>query len=198
MEKSRSAHVSRTTTETQIDITLSLDGEGSYTINTGVPFFNHLLELFAKHGRFDLTIHAEGDIEVDFHHLVEDTGIVLGEAFKKALGEKGGISRFASRCIPMDESLVQVCVDLSGRPYLHYGVELAEPVIVHFNAQLIEEFFRAFVNSSGITLHIDCIRGKNAHHVVEAAFKGFGRVLYDASEVLFSASEIPSTKGTLT
>ena len=198
MEKSRSAHVSRTTTETQIDIALSLDGEGSYTINTGVPFFNHLLELFAKHGRFDLTIHAEGDIEVDFHHLVEDTGIVLGEAFKKALGEKRGISRFASRCIPMDESLVQVCVDLSGRPYLHYGVELSDPVIVHFNAQLIEEFFRAFVNSSGITLHIDCIRGKNAHHVVEAAFKGFGRALYDASEVLFSASDIPSTKGTLT
>src|SRR5512139_3368449 len=132
MEKSRSAHVSRTTTETQIDVTLSIDGEGSYTINTGVPFFNHLLELFAKHGRFDLTIHVEGDIEVDFHHLVEDTGIVLGEAFKKALGDKGGIGRFASRYIPMDEALVRVCVDLSGRPYLHYGVELVEPAIVHF------------------------------------------------------------------
>jgi len=198
MEKNRSAHVNRTTTETQIDITLSLDGEGSYTINTGVPFFNHLLELFAKHARFDLTIHAEGDIEVDFHHLVEDTGIVLGEAFKKCLGEKGGISRFSSRCIPMDEALVRVCADLSGRPYLHYGVELDEPAIVHFNAQLIEEFFRAFVNSSGITLHIDCIRGKNAHHVLEAAFKGFARALYDASEILFPESEIPSTKGTLT
>jgi imidazoleglycerol-phosphate dehydratase len=198
MEKNRSAHVTRTTTETQIDITLNLDGEGSYTINTGVPFFNHLLELFAKHGRFDLTIHAEGDIEVDFHHLVEDTGIVLGEAFKKALGEKGGINRFSSCCVPMDEALVRACVDLSGRPYLHYGIELNDPVIVHFNAQLIEEFFRGFVNSSGITLHIDCIRGKNAHHVIEAALKAFGRAMFDASEVLFPASEIPSTKGTLT
>jgi imidazoleglycerol-phosphate dehydratase len=197
MEKNRSAHVARTTTETQVDVSLGLDGAGSYTVNTGVPFFNHMLELFAKHGRFDLNIHAEGDIEVDFHHLVEDTGIVLGEAFKKALGDKGGISRFSSRCIPMDEALVRVCVDLSGRPFLHYGVELEEPLIVHFNAQLIEEFFRAFVNAAGITLHIDRLRGKNAHHVVEAVFKACGRALFDASERMFAESEIPSTKGTL-
>ena len=197
MEQMRSAHVERQTKETQIDLTLNLDGEGSYTINTGIPFFNHLLELFAKHGRFDLTIHAEGDIEVDFHHLVEDTGIVLGDAFRKALGVKGGIRRFSSLCLPMDETLVRVCIDLSGRPYLHYGIDIDQPMVVHFDARLIEEFFRAFVIHAGINIHVDLIRGKNAHHVVEAAFKALGRALYDASEVVFPPGDIPSTKGTL-
>jgi imidazoleglycerol-phosphate dehydratase len=197
MNSERSAQITRKTGETEIDITLNLDGSGDYTINTGIPFFNHLLEIFAKHGRFNLNIHAEGDIEVDFHHLVEDIGITLGEAFSKSIRDKGGINRFSSSCIPMDEALARVCIDISGRPYLHYEVNLSSPVIVHFDTQLIEEFFRGFVHSAGVTLHIDSLRGKNAHHVVEAVFKAFARVLYDASEVVYPEGDIPSTKGIL-
>jgi len=193
----RTATVTRETKETQIEVQLNLDGQGVYTINTGIPFFNHLLELFAKHGRFDLTIHAEGDIEVDFHHLVEDTGITMGTAFKKALGAKGGIKRYSSMYTPMDEALLRASVDLSGRPYLHYGVEIHDPVVVHFNTNLIEEFVRAFVFSAEITLHVDLIRGKNAHHIVEAVCKGIARTLYEASEVLYPEDDIPSTKGVL-
>ncbi len=197
MSAPRTAKVTRETKETQIEVQMNLDGQGVYTINTGIPFFNHLLELFAKHGRFDLTIHAEGDIEVDFHHLVEDTGIVLGAAFKKALGKKGGIKRYSSTYLPMDEALVRTCIDLSGRPYLHYGVEIHDPVVVHFNANLIEEFLRAFVHNAGITLHVDLIRGKNAHHIAEAVCKGLARTLYEASELLFPDDDVPSTKGVL-
>jgi len=197
MGNGRTAQISRQTKETQIEVSLNVDGEGSYTVNTGIPFFNHLLELFAKHGRFDINLHAEGDIEVDFHHLVEDTGIALGEAFRSALGTKGGIRRFSWAAIPMDEALAQVCLDISGRSYLYYRVELADPYIVHFNANLIEEFFRAFANGAGMTLHVESIRGKNAHHVVEAVFKAFGRALFDASEVVFPENDIPSTKGVL-
>ena len=197
MDTARTAHVSRNTKETQIEIELNLDGEGAYTVNTGIPFFNHLLELFSKHGRFDLNIRAEGDIEVDFHHLVEDTGITLGDAFKKALGRKGGIKRFSWSFIPMDDTLVRVALDLSGRPYLHYNVSLNDPVIVHFNANLAEDFLRGFINSAGATLHIDLIRGNNAHHIVEAVFKSFALALYDASEVIYPEEDIPSTKGVL-
>jgi imidazoleglycerol-phosphate dehydratase len=193
----RTAKVTRETKETQIEVQLNLDGQGVYTINTGIPFFNHLLELFAKHGRFDLTIHAEGDIEVDFHHLVEDTGITMGMAFKKALGAKGGIKRYSSTYTPMDEALLRTSIDLSGRPYLHYGVEIHDPVVVHFNTNLIEEFVRAFVHSAEITLHVDLIRGRNAHHIVEALCKGFARTLYEASEVLYPEDDVPSTKGVL-
>ena len=197
MDTARTAHVSRNTKETQIEIELNLDGEGAYTVNTGIPFFNHLIELFSKHGRFDLNIRAEGDIEVDFHHLVEDTGITLGDAFKKALGRKGGIKRFSWSFIPMDDTLVRVALDLSGRPYLHYNVSLNDPVIVHFNANLAEDFLRGFINSAGATLHIDLIRGNNAHHIVEAVFKSFALALYDASEVIYPEEDIPSTKGVL-
>jgi len=197
MDTERTAHILRETRETKIEVDMNLDGTGSYTINTGIPFFNHLLEIFSKHSRFDLNIHAEGDIEVDFHHLVEDTGIAVGEALKTALGEKGGIKRFAWSYVPLDETLVRVCIDLSGRPYIHYEVKITEPIIVHFNAHLIEDFFRAFAHSAGVTIHVDLIRGSNAHHIVEAVYKAFARALYDASEIIYPQDDIPSTKGVL-
>lgn len=197
MDTERTAHIGRETRETKIEVDMNLDGTGSYTINTGIPFFNHLLEIFSKHSRFDLNIHAEGDIEVDFHHLIEDTGIVVGEALKTALGEKGGIKRFAWSYVPLDETLVRVCIDLSGRPYIHYEVEITEPIIVHFNAHLIEDFFRAFAHSAGVTIHVDLIRGSNAHHIVEAVYKAFAKALYDASEIVYPQDDIPSTKGVL-
>lgn len=197
MNGERTGNVARKTRETEIEATLNLDGGGNYTVNTGIPFFNHLLELFTKHARFNLDLHAEGDIEVDFHHLVEDVGITLGQAFKNAIGEKRGIRRYSTSYIPMDEALLRVCVDVSGRPYLSYRVEMKDPLIVHFNAQLVEEFFRAFAHTAGITLHVDCIRGANAHHIVEAAFKGFGVALAEATEVLYPEDEVPSTKGVL-
>jgi len=197
MESERKSHVKRNTKETQIEVDLNVDGSGVYTINTGIPFFNHLLEIFSKHSRFDLVLHAEGDIEVDFHHLVEDTGIALGEAFSTAVGTKGGISRFAWSYVPLDETLARVCVDLSGRPFIHYQVPIEQPMIVHFDASLIEDFFRAFAHSAALTLHVDLIRGTNAHHIVEAVFKAFSRALFDASEVVYSLDEIPSTKGVL-
>lgn len=197
MDDIRIGNVTRQTKETEVEATLNLDGEGSYTINTGIPFFNHLLELFTRHGRFNLNLHAEGDIEVDFHHLVEDTGITLGQAFKEAIGTKKGIRRYATAVIPMDEALVRVSIDISGRPYLYYDVSIDEPMIVHFNAQLIEEFFRAFVHNADLTAHIDAIRGKNAHHILEAAFKAFSVALREAVEVRDPGGEVPSTKGVL-
>ncbi len=197
MDDIRIGNVTRKTMETEIEVTLNLDGDGSYTINTGIPFFNHMLELFARHGRFSLDLHGEGDIEVDFHHLVEDTGITLGKAFREAIGTKKGIRRYATATVPMDESLVRVSIDISGRPYLHYEVSIEEPVIVHFNSQLIEEFFRAFVHNADITLHIDAIRGKNAHHILEAVFKAFSVALRDAVEIRDPGGDVPSTKGVL-
>jgi imidazoleglycerol-phosphate dehydratase len=197
METDRLATVSRETAETRIEATLNLDGAGTYTIDTGIPFFTHLLELFTKHGHFDLELRAGGDIEVDYHHLVEDTGIILGEAFKKAVGEKRGIRRYATVHLPMDEALARVCVDLSGRAYLSYQVKIEEPMVLHFNAQLAEEFFRAFAHNAEITLHVDLIRGRNAHHVVEALFKAFGVALSEASEIRHPGGDVPSTKGTL-
>jgi imidazoleglycerol-phosphate dehydratase len=197
MESRRLGKVSRKTKETEIEAILDIDGEGSFNINTGIPFFTHLLELFTKHGRFNIELRAEGDIEVDFHHLVEDIGIVLGQAFGEALGQKRGIRRYSWALVPMDETLVRVSIDLSGRPYLDYNVKIEEPLIVHFNAQLIEEFIRAFVHNASITFHLDLIRGKNAHHIVEAVFKAFGIVLREAAEVLFPGNDIPTTKGVL-
>jgi imidazoleglycerol-phosphate dehydratase len=197
MQGERISEIRRKTAETDITLRLDLDGTGKYRINTGVPFFNHLLELFTKHGKFDLEIKASGDVEVDYHHLVEDTGITLGDAFSKAIGKKGGIRRFASCYIPMDEALARVCLDISGRAYLSYEVEIPEPIILHFNAGLVEEFLRAFVHRSEINLHIDSIRGKNAHHIVEACFKAFGVALHDATRVTGLKEDIPSTKGVL-
>jgi imidazoleglycerol-phosphate dehydratase len=197
MKDARASEIHRKTKETDILITFNLDGSANYNISTGIAFFDHLLELFARHGRFDLDIEAKGDVDVDFHHLLEDTGIAFGDAFKKAIGKKAGITRFASSHIPMDDALVRVCIDISGRAFLSYNVEIKDPIIVHFNARLIEEFFRAFVHRAEINLHIDSIRGKNAHHIVEACFKAFSVALHDASRITGSTSEIPSTKGVL-
>ena len=196
MDIKREANIRRETGETEVEVSLNLSKKGGYNVNTGIPFFNHLLEAFAKHGGFNISIYAQGDIEVDFHHLVEDVGIVLGRAFTEALGEKRGIKRFATSYMPMDESLVRVSMDISGRPYLYYGVELENRMILHFDGTLIEEFFRAFVVNSGITMHVDLIRGKNSHHILEAVFKAFGKSLSEACE-LSEEEDVPSTKGTL-
>ena len=197
MGKKRSANIVRKTKETDIDVAFDLDGKGVCSIKTDIPFFNHLLESFSRHGRFDLEIRAAGDTDVDFHHLVEDTGITIGDAFNKAVGNKGGIRRFSSCYIPMDEALVRTCLDISGRPFLRYNVELANRLILNFDAELAEEFFRAFAHSAGITLHVDKIAGNNAHHIVEAVFKSFAIALREASRIIYSESDIPSTKGSL-
>ena len=197
MANKRAAKITRKTKETDIDVSFILDGTGDYNINTDIPFFNHLLESFSRHGRFGLEIRAQGDTDVDYHHLVEDTGITMGEAFNKAIGNKGGIKRFASCYVPMDEALVRTCLDISGRPCLRYNVELKYPSIINFDAALIEEFFRAFAFSAGITLHIDRLAGSNAHHIVEAVFKSCSIALREASGVVFPENEVPSTKGTL-
>ena len=197
MAKKRQGKISRKTKETEIEALFSLDGVGNYDIVTDIPLFTHLLELFTKHGQFDLALHASGDVEVDFHHLVEDVGIVLGKAFQQGIGDKSGIRRYGTAHVPMDEALARVCIDISGRPYLNYEVALDEPLVVQFNAQLAEEFFRAFAHSAEITLHIDLIRGRNAHHAVEAVFKAFGVALSMASEIRNPGGDIPSTKGML-
>jgi imidazoleglycerol-phosphate dehydratase len=197
MAEKRTGTITRKTKETEIEATMLLEGTGNYDIHTDVPLFTHMLELCSKHGKFDLTIHASGDVEVDFHHLVEDTGIVMGQAYKQAIGDKKGIRRYGTAHVPMDEALARVCIDISGRPYIHYDVAIEEPIIVHFNAQLSEEFFRAFAHSAEITLHIDLLRGNNAHHAIEAVFKAFGVALSMATELSDPGGDIPSTKGTL-
>ena len=197
MAKKRQGTVTRKTKETEIKAELTIEGTGSYDVDTDVPLFTHMLELFTRHGRFDLIMRATGDVEVDYHHLVEDVGIVLGQAFKKGIGDKKGIRRYGTAHVPMDEALSRVCIDISGRPYLHYEVVIDEPFIVHFNAQLAEEFFRAFAHSAEITLHIDLLRGNNAHHAIEAVFKAFGVALCMASALSNPGGDIPSTKGML-
>lgn len=194
----RSANASRDTKETQIKIEIDLDGSGTTNCSTGLPFFDHMLDQLGRHGGFDLTVAATGDLEIDSHHTVEDTGILLGSVFKEALGDKVGVRRFASNSVPLDEALVDTALDLSGRPYLHYDVDfpgekiLGEPP---FDPQLCEEFWRAFIMSAAMTLHIVSVRGKNTHHIIEATFKGVARALRDAVEV--TGGGLPSTKGTL-
>jgi imidazoleglycerol-phosphate dehydratase len=194
----RSATRSRTTKETAIEIAIDLDGSGAVSVATGIPFFDHMLAQLGKHGGFDLSIDAKGDLEIDAHHTVEDTGILLGDAFKEALGDKAGVRRFASIRVPLDEALVDVALDLSGRPYFHYEVEFPGEKILGdppFDPQLCEEFWRAFVVSSGITLHITSVRGRNTHHLIEATFKAVARALRDAVRV--DGDSVPSTKGVL-
>jgi len=197
MTPSRTAKRCRVTKETSIEIEIDLDGTGQATVATGLPFFDHMLAQLGKHGGFDLTLSARGDLEVDAHHTVEDVGIALGECLHEALGDKAGVRRFASVSLPLDESLVDVALDLSGRPYLHYAVEPgAEPLgTPPFDPQLAEEFWRAFVTSGGLTLHLDLRRGKNSHHILEASFKAVARALRDAVRV--EGSGVPSTKGQL-
>jgi imidazoleglycerol-phosphate dehydratase len=191
----RTSEQRRATKETTIELSLVVDGGGSASASTGIPFFDHMLEQLGKHGGFDLRIAASGDLEVDLHHTVEDVGIVLGTALKEALGDKAGVRRFASSLVPLDEALVQVALDLSGRPFLVYEVDPVAEWIGTFDPQLAEEFWRAFAFGAGITLHIRSISGRNGHHVIEASFKGVARALRDAVKV--EGSGVPSTKGTL-
>jgi imidazoleglycerol-phosphate dehydratase len=194
----RSASQSRSTKETDIKVALSLDGSGDIDVATGIPFFDHMLSQLGRHGGFDLLVAAKGDLEIDAHHTVEDVGIVLGEVFREALGDKAGVRRFASNRVPLDEALVDVALDLSGRPFLHYEIAFPGEKILGdppFDPQLVEEFWRAFITAAGITLHITLVRGKNTHHIVEATFKGVARSLRDA--VAVEGTGVPSTKGTL-
>jgi imidazoleglycerol-phosphate dehydratase len=195
MATGRTSTQQRTTKETSIELELDVDGTGAASASTGIPFFDHMLEQLGKHGGFDLRIAATGDLEIDLHHTVEDVGIVLGTALKEALGDKAGVRRFASSLVPLDEALVQVALDLSGRPFLVYEVDPVSEWIGTFDPQLAEEFWRAFAFGAGITLHIRSISGRNGHHVIEASFKGVARALRDAVKV--EGTAVPSTKGTL-
>ena len=191
----RTATKQRATKETTVDLVLTIDGSGDASASTGIPFFDHMLEQLGKHGGFDLQVQASGDLDVDLHHTVEDVGIVFGAAFTEALGDKAGVRRFANSLVPLDEALVQVALDLSGRPFLVYEVDPVAEWIGTFDPQLAEEFWRAFAFAAGITLHIRSLAGKNGHHVIEASFKGVARALHDA--VRIEGTGVPSTKGTL-
>lgn len=193
----RSARAVRTTGETDIDIRLNIDGTGEYDLSSGVPFFDHMLTMLSKHGLMDLTVTCIGDVDVDDHHTVEDIGITLGQAFADALGDKAGICRYASVLLPMDEALVLVSLDISGRPYLYYDVAFQCPYSGAFDASLMEEFLRAFAFAAGITLHVKLIHGKNTHHILEAIMKGLARALDGATKLDPRVSGIPSTKGSL-
>lgn len=194
----RTASVTRNTLETRIAVELAIDGSGRAQLKTGLPFFEHMLDQVARHGLFDLTIDAEGDIAVDAHHTVEDIGITLGQALSKAMGDKAGLRRYGHAYVPLDEALSRVVVDLSGRPGLYYRATYARARIHDFDVDLIEEFLRGFVNHALVTIHVDVITGHNAHHVAETVFKAFGRALRMALERDACAPlTIPSTKGTL-
>ena len=193
----RSAEIVRTTAETDISVSLELDGSGATSVETGVPFFNHMLEAFGRHGLFDLAISATGDLEIDAHHTVEDVGIVIGQAVAEALGDKAGISRFGAAAVPMDEALVLAALDISGRGQLHWAVELPIEIIGTFDTTLAKEFLIAFVTNAGITLHVRSLAGANSHHIIEAAFKAVARALKDAVALDARVVGVPSTKGAL-
>ena len=193
----RKADISRETRETQIRLNLNLDGNGTSNINTGVGFLDHMLELFAKHGFFDLEIEAKGDLHVDAHHTTEDVGICLGQAFQKAVGDKAGMVRFGSFTVPMYESLAKVDLDICGRPYLHYKTPLESGKVGKFDIELTEEFFHGFVNHSGTTLHINVPYGTNQHHVIEAIFKAVAKALDIATRIDTRITGVLSTKGSL-
>jgi imidazoleglycerol-phosphate dehydratase len=193
----RSASLERTTGETRINLSLSLDGEGRSEIRTGIPFFDHMLTLLSRHGLLDLEIAAKGDIEVDYHHTVEDVGITLGQALAKALGDKSGIRRYGHAYVPMDEALARVVVDCSGRPFLAYEAPRGVEAIGLFPFQLVEEFLRAVAVNAGLTLHVSILAGRDAHHMAEAVFKALGRALDIAVSLDDRVKGIPSTKGVL-
>ena len=192
----RTCEITRKTAETDITLTLNLDGTGKRSIDTGCGFLNHMLTLFAAHGKFDLTVNCVGDTDVDDHHSVEDIGIALGQAFQEALGDKRGITRYGSFLLPMDEALIQTAVDISGRSCLCYGLEIPTEKIGTFDTELVEEFFLAFTRNCPMSLHIRQLAGKNAHHIVEGTFKSVARSL-KAAVALDGSNEIPSTKGVL-
>ena len=193
----RTSHVKRSTSETQIEVKLNLDGSGIQEIKTPVPFLDHMLSQLARHGYFDLTIKAEGDTHIDFHHTVEDVGIAVGQAFKEALGEKKGIRRFSEANVPLNEALAQCIIDISGRAFFVFNVELPKAKLGEFDVELVPEFFQAFSANSGITLHLNSPYWNNLHHITEALFKSFARALDSACSLDSRTSEVPSTKGTL-
>lgn len=194
----RQADVTRNTLETKITVALDLDGTGVATLDTGVPFLDHMLDQIARHGMVDLSVKADGDTHIDDHHTVEDVGITLGQAFAKVLGDKKGLRRYGHAYVPLDEALSRVVVDFSGRPGLHYFVDYTRARIGDFDVDLVREFFQGFVNHAGVSLHIDNLRGDNAHHQCETIFKAFGRALRMAAEVDPRATGVvPSTKGSL-
>ncbi|HMK61170.1 MAG TPA: imidazoleglycerol-phosphate dehydratase HisB [Dissulfurispiraceae bacterium] len=193
----RTAKVTRKTKETDIYVQINLDGKGAYDVNTSIPFLDHMLNLFAFHGMMDLKIKARGDIEIDYHHLMEDMGITLGEAIKKALGDKKGIKRYGCATIPMDESLATVVMDISGRPYLVYNVKPPRGTLKDLEVSLFEDFFRALTIHSMLTLHVNVAYGRDLHHLIEAVFKAFGRALREATQLDTKKQTIPSTKGML-
>ena len=192
----RSAAVTRQTGETDVEVTISIDGDGDSTVDTGIGFFDHMLESFAKHGLFDVTARCDGDLEVDDHHTVEDVGIALGQAFADALGEKRAITRFADRRIPLDEAVASVVVDVSGRPLYEFEGQFSQESVGEFTSVLARHFFRSFTMHAGLTLHCG-VSGENAHHEIEALFKGVARALDDATRIDDRRSDTPSTKGEL-
>ena len=193
----RTSHVKRSTGETQIEVKLNLDGSGVQEIDTPVPFLDHMLSQLSKHGYFDLTIKAQGDTHIDFHHTVEDVGIAVGQAFKEALGDKKGIRRFSEANVPLNEALAQCIIDISGRAFFVFNVELPKAKLGEFDVELVPEFFQAFSANSGITLHLNSPYWNNLHHITEALFKSFARALDSACSLDSRTSEVPSTKGTL-
>ncbi len=195
---SRHAEVTRATKETRIRVAVDLDGSGRAAVRTGIGFFDHMLEALARHGLMELTVECDGDLHVDGHHTVEDVGIALGQAIQQALGDRRGIRRYADACVPLDEALVRAVVDVSGRPYLAYHVEIAKwQMLGDYDVFLTPEFFRALVLNAGLTVHLDLIRGDNPHHIVEATFKAFARALETAVRLDPRVSGVPSTKGVL-
>ena len=193
----RNAKIERKTKESDIRIELNIDGTGKAEIETGMPFFNHMLESFARHGFFDVRIKAKGDLEVDYHHTVEDVGLALGQAFKEGLGDKHGIRRFGEASCPLDETLAKIVVDLSGRPYLSYNVKIRPGRVGTFDTDLPHEFYAAFANQLGMNLHIDVVRGENPHHIIEACFKAFARAMDMATQLDPRIQGVLSTKGSL-
>lgn len=194
----RTASITRATKETQIRLSVDLDGTGKATIATGVGFFDHMLDLLARHSRIDMEIEAKGDLHIDFHHTVEDVGIALGQAVKAALGDMRGVTRYASLAMPMDETLTRVALDISGRPFLVFRTEFPAAKIGEFDTELVREFFQAFAINAGLTLHVETLYGVNAHHIAESCFKGLARALRAAVAIdPAMAGEIPSTKGSL-
>lgn len=193
----RTAKVERKTKETEISVELELDGKGNSEVQTGIPFLNHMLEIFTRHGLFDLKVKARGDVEVDYHHTVEDVGLALGQAFKQALGDKQGIRRFGEASVPLDETLAHVVVDLSGRPYLAYNVKIRPGRVGDFDTDLPHEFFQAFANQLGMNLHINVPQGENPHHIIEACFKAWARAMEGATRIDPRIQGVLSTKGSL-
>ena len=193
----RTAKTERKTKETEITAELELDGGGAAEIQTGIPFFNHMLEIFTRHGLFDIKIQAKGDIEIDYHHTVEDVGLTLGQAFKEALGDKQGISRFGEATVPLDEALAQVVVDLSGRPCLAYNVKIRPGRVGDFDTDLPHEFFQALANQLGMNLHMNVTQGENPHHIIEACFKALARAMGKATRMDERIKGVLSTKGSL-